>query len=162
MGRPPVKSTKALIKAKLDAETSWENTAKGQKAQLNRSFLRMIDRIDPLELIATVGLTFTVYDLIQNSNELLTKFALTEPDPDFVIPIVGQIEQLLIVLIDNKSLTPEQQTIIDSLKKPNAFLFIKSFAISYFLIKNGASILNSASGITGAIAGFIGLGVVPA
>lgn len=159
MGRPPVKSTKAITKAKLDAELSFNNTKKAKAKALEDAGLRMIDRIDPLELGATLGLSFVVYDLIQNTNELLTKFSMTEPPPDFVIPIFGQLEQMLIVLIDNKTLTADQAKILQDLKKPDLFLFFKSFAIAYFLMKNGSNILNSTAGITGAIAGFLGLGV---
>jgi hypothetical protein len=161
MGRPPVKATVALTKARVETELKAEARYRKSALGLQDSLMKMIDRIDPIELIACLGLTFVVYDLIQNSNELLTKFSLTESPPAFVIPIAGQLEQMIIALIDNKSLTPEQQAQIDSLKRPDGILFLKSFAIAYFLIKNGASILNSAAGITGAIAGFLGLGVVP-
>lgn len=140
----------------LVSEARFRASSLGMKDAL----VRMIDKIDPLELISTVGLTFVVYDLIQSSEVLLAKFALTEPPPLFVIPWIGQIEQIFISLIDNKTPTPEQQTQLDKLKTVSPVLFLKSFAIAYFLIKNGASILNSAQGITGAIAGFLGLGVV--
>jgi hypothetical protein len=166
LGRPAVKSTKALTMARVEGELAakakWKNSKKGWETSLRDHIGLMIDKIDPLELVATLGLTMVVYDLIQNSNELLAKFALTEPPPAFVIPIIGQIEQILIAQIDNKQLTPEQQAQLDSLKTADPTLFLKSFAIAYFLMKNGSSILNSTQGITGAIAGFLGLGVIAA
>jgi hypothetical protein len=159
MGRPPVRSTKALVKAKLDAEATWKNTAKGRRQIVEDTLFRMVDRIDPIELIASVGLTFAVHQIIVESEEILIKARgtgtinwLTIWGPGAVTAIsnitVAQIKEWLGLA----SLTPEQLKELEYIKN-DPVPWLISFGIAYFLIHNGQQILSLPS----TVAGFFGM-----
>jgi hypothetical protein len=166
---PPIKSTirltKAKVKAELQAKASWKKTKSGWDSSLRDHLESMIDKIDPLELISAFGLTFLVYKVIKSSEVLLAKAAFTDLDlgASFKIQPFAWFDDLIIAALGTVTLTAEQeQALTDMQNTTDWLLFVESFGIAFFLLRNGASILNSAQGITGAIAGFFGIGVVAA
>jgi len=156
MGRPPVKSTRALVKAKLVAEAKFMNSNIGREVWLRAQVERLIDKIDPLELVATVSGAFVVYDLIKSMPELLAQARVTT---------IIAISPILAILIDNLigglALTQEQQAELDKIRnQPDFMLFVKSFVISYLMIKHSGQIINGVGNLTGFIAGMLGLKAV--
>jgi len=156
MPRPPVKSTKALTKAKLETEAKFKLSKKGIESAL----VDMINRVDPIELMAVTCGTFVVYDIVKSIPELSARAA------DFLFtPPIGVAWPILSVIIDrlfgDQDLTSEQ---IEELRRirdtPDFFLFIKSFFISYILIKHSGQIIAGVGNITGFISTFLGLKVV--
>jgi hypothetical protein len=69
MGKPPVKSTKALVKAKLSAEAKFYKSNEGREVWLRTQVERLIDKIDPIEAAAILSTTVVVHDLINKTNE---------------------------------------------------------------------------------------------
>jgi hypothetical protein len=155
LGRPPVKSTRALVKAKLEAEAKFKTSEKG----LSLALIEMMDRIDPLELLAVASGTFMVYDIIKSTPELLAQvkqFIFTPP-----VAVAWPLVSILVnKIFGSQELTLEQQQQLDQLKnEPDLMLFVKSFFISYVIVKHSGKIISGVGNITGFIAGFLGLKV---
>jgi len=143
------------VKAKLDAEARFDKSALGREQWLREQAEKLIDKIDPLELTATVAGAFVIYDLIMATPEFLAeakKIAIISVSPILAIIIdkfLGGIE-----------LTAEQKAEYQKLREtPDFILFIKSFAISYMMIKNGGQIISGVGSITKFVAGALGLEV---
>lgn len=156
MGRPPVKSTKALIKAELDAKAKFKLSPKG----IESSLIEMINRIDPIEALAVVSGTFVVYDIFKSTPELLAQaksFLFTPP-----VAVAWPIVSIIIERIwGNQELTEQQKADLLKIKNEvDPVLMVKSFFIAYILVKHSGQIIAGVGNITGFIAGFLGLKVV--
>jgi len=156
MGRPPVKSTRALVKAKLVAEAKFMNSNIGREVWLRSQVERLIDKIDPLELTATIAGAFVVYDLIKSMPELLAQARVTT-----IIAVSPILAVLIDKLLGGIAITSEQQAELDKIRnQPDFMLFVKSFVISYLMIKHSGQIINGVGNLTGFIAGMLGLKAV--
>ena len=156
MGKPPIKSTKALLKAELDTKAKFALSTKGIEAALIDS----INRIDPLELMAVASGSLVVYDIFKSTPELLAQaksFVFTPP-----IAVTIPIITLIIERIWGKqALTDVQKTEFEKIKNEfDLVLLVKSFFISYILVKHSGQIIAGVGNITGFIAGFLGLKAV--
>lgn len=78
-GKPPkrltdyakqVKLKKGLITAEFNAIEKFKNSPKGFMRSLKDHFGKAVDRVEPLELFAVVGMTFIVKSAIDKSEEL--------------------------------------------------------------------------------------------
>lgn len=153
MGPPPVKSTKRLIKAELETKAKFKLSPKGIEASL----IEMIDRIDPIEALAVISGTFVVYDIFKSTPELLAQaksFLFTPP--------VAVAWPILSIIIDriwgNQELTEAQKAEFARIRgEVDPVLMVKSFFISYILVKHSGQIIAGVGNITGFIAGFLGL-----
>jgi len=83
MGPPPVKSTKKLIKAELETRAKFKLSLKG----IQSSLLDMVNRIDPVELLAVVSGTFIVYDIIKGTPEMMAQAKVFTTYPCFSVLI---------------------------------------------------------------------------
>ena len=70
MGKPPLKSTKALIKAELVAKAKFQASTLGIQTALIDSLQDMIAKIDPLELAGITATAIVVKNFIQGTEEL--------------------------------------------------------------------------------------------
>jgi len=160
LGRPPVKSTKALAGAKLAGEAKFYKSKQGREAWTRAQVERMIDKIDPLELLAVGASTFIVYDIIKSTPEMLAQaksFVLTPPFAS-AIPFIALIYDRI---WGDATLTDEQKAQFKAIQDEADFpLFVKSFAIAYILVKHSGQIISGVGNVTGMIAGFLGLKVV--
>lgn len=154
MGPPPVKSTKKLIKAELEARAKFKLSQKG----IESAIVDMINRIDPIEFLAVASGTLVVYDIIISTPEFLAsvqKFAwkaLFEP--------FGW-EKILWDLLTGQqtvTLTPEQVARFEEARKNvDPSVVIQSFFISYIMVKHSGQIIAGVGNVTGFIGGFLGL-----
>lgn len=156
MGPPPVKSTKKLIKAELEARAKFKLSPKGIEA----SIIDMINRIDPIEALAVISGTFVVYDIFKSTPELLAQaksFLFTPP-----VAVAWPIISLIIDRIwGNQELTEAQKADLAKIRKEvDPVLMVKSFFIAYILVKHSGQIIAGVGNITGFIAGFLGLKAV--
>lgn len=166
MGRPPVKATlaltKAKVKAELQAKASWKKTKQGYESSLRDHIGLMIDKINPLELLASIGLTIAIHKIIVDSQELLIKSHGTEGltlsqillSPGGTLgTIVSRItEQQIREWLGLNELTAEQLKAIEAVKNDPAPWLI-SFGIAYFLIHNGQQVAS----LPATVAGFFGM-----
>lgn len=149
------------IRTKAGLEASARHAK--SKLGLEAAVIRMIDRLDPLELLAVTATTFIVYDTIKNIPELtiaayktvFIEIAKYQP----LIYIANEIFKL--INGGELTLTPEQSKKLDEIKDtPDLILFVKSFAIAYILMKHSGQIISGVGNIAGVIGGFFGLKVV--
>ena len=150
MGRPPTKSTKALIKAKLTAEAKFYKSNIGREVWLRTQVERLIDKIDPLELAAAIGGTIIVYDIIKGTEELIVAVSYWKGFP-------GSIKWFE-TIINKTELDEESKKLIQSIKDtPDFNLYIKSFVISYMMVKHSGQIISGVGNVTSFISGMFGL-----
>ena len=150
MGRPPTKSTKALIKAKLTAEAKFYKSNIGREVWLRTQVERVIDKIDPLELAAAIGGTIIVYDIIKGTEELIVAVSYWKGFP-------GSIKWFE-TIINKTELDEESKKLIQSIKDtPDFNLYIKSFVISYMMVKHSGQIISGVGNVTSFISGMFGL-----
>jgi hypothetical protein len=153
--RIPKKSTKILAKAraegevlgKLQAEEHFKGTQKGWMKSIRDHIGKIIDRIDPLEVGATVGLTVIIHELIMKTPELYKQAigateafaALATWFPRTVIPAVGQIFNITMDATTqeaNKQAMEYQKLLTQS----EMWIWLVSFALAYILVKHGGQI----------------------
>jgi len=123
----------------------------------------MIDRIDPLELLAVSATTFIVYDTIKNIPELTAAaYQTVFIDIARYQPLIYFANEIVKLLNGSDfTLTPDQTEKLREIKEtPDLILFVKSFAIAYILMKHSGQIINGVGNMAGAIGGFFGLTVV--
>jgi len=147
-------------KATLDAEARYRKSRLG----LESSLIRMIDRIDPLELLAVSATTFIVYDTIKNIPELTAAaYQTVFIDIAKYQPLIYFANEIVKLLNGSDfQLTPKQSEQLKTIKEtPDLVLFVKSFAIAYILMKHSGQIISGVGNMAGAIGGFFGLTVVP-
>jgi len=156
MPRPPIKSTKALVKAKLVAEAKFMNSNVGREVWLRSQVEKLIDKIDPLEITATIAGAFVVYDLIKSTPEMLAQARVTT-----LIAISPLLAIIVDKLLGGLAITSEQQAELDKIRNtPDFMLFVKSFVISYLMIKHSGQIISGVGNLTGFIAGMLGMKAV--
>jgi len=156
MGRPPVKSTRALVKAKLVAEAKFMNSNIGREVWLRQQVEKLIDKIDPLELVSTVMGAFVVYDLIKSTPELVAQAKVTT-----LIAISPILAVIVDKLLGGLAISQEQSEELARIRDtPDFMLFVKSFVISYLMIKHSGQIINGVGNLTGFIAGMLGMKAV--
>jgi len=166
LGRPPVKSTKALVKAKLDAEARFDKTALGKEAWSREQIEKMLDKIDPIELMAVISGTVIIYDLIKSLPELS---ALAVEYSAWGRALLAISAMPLITFIINKinpgaiesdlriELTEEQKAQFAEMRKEfDPVVLVKSFAISYIMVKHSGQIISGVGNITGFVASMLG------
>jgi hypothetical protein len=147
---------KNRTKAQLDTEARFRHSRLG----MENSVLKMIDRIDPLELLAVSASTFIVYDIIKSTPEMLAqaKSMLFTPPIAMTLPFVSL---LIDKLFRDQTLTDAQKAELQKIREePDLVLFIKSFAIAYIMVKHSGQIINGIGNITAFISGFLGLAVI--
>lgn len=154
MGKPPIKSTKALVKAELEAKAKFELSKKG----IELSLRKMLDRVDPIEMMAVISGTIVVYDIIKSTPEFLAGLAqlswkaLFEPFGWEKIIWDWLTNQTTVTFTDDqKKAFEEAKTEFD------VSLLMKSFFISYILVKHSGQIIAGVGNVSGFIAGFLGL-----
>jgi len=153
MGKPPIKSTKALVKAKLTAEAKFYKSNEGREVWLRSQVERLIDKIDPLELMATVCGTFIIYDLIVSTPELMAEWRAR-----VIIAASPALAFIIDKFLGGIQMTAEQKAQYEKIKNtPDFELYIKCFAISYVMIKHSGQIVNGVGNLTKFVAGMIGL-----
>ena len=163
MGRPPTKSTKALIKAKFTAEAKFWKSKVGREVWLRTQVDKLIDKIDPLEAVSVIATTFVVYDLIKSSDELLVAarnntikglwafLDLTTSD------IFNPLYEWIFTSMETK-LTAEQEAQLKKIREsPDFIVFIKSFALAYILIKHSGQIIAGVGDLFKFIASALGI-----
>lgn len=143
--------------ARFKAEAKFKLSPKG----LNLALVNMIERIDPLELLAVVAGTFMVYDIIKATPEMLAQAQLTFTDTAKNL-FLGVFAPLYDAIFSPQTtLTPEQQAKFKEIRDtPDIVLFMKCFAISYIMIKHSGQIISGVGNMTGWIASFLGLKAV--
>jgi len=146
----------ALTKAKLVADAKSYKSIAGREVWLRGQIEKLIDKIDPLELIAVVAGTFIVYDLIKNTQELLvaanSRLSWAGYSPIFT---------MVIDLFGGFTITAEQKAEIERIRNtPDVGLFIQSFAISYMMIRHSGQIISGVGNLTSFVGGALGLKVV--
>lgn len=65
-----VKLEQGLVVARLKGEDQWKKTKKGMYRELLNHFGKAVDRIDPMETVATIGLTILIKQLIDTSEDI--------------------------------------------------------------------------------------------
>jgi len=170
MGRPPVKSTRALVKAKLVAEAKFMNSNIGKEVWTRQQIERLIEKIDPLELIAVIGGTVVIYDLIKSIPELMALAVEYTAWSRAMLVISAMplfswiIEKINPGALENDlkiELTAEQKAQFEAVKKEfDPVILVKSFVISYLMIKHSGQIINGVGNMTGFVASMLGAKVV--
>jgi len=156
MGRPPVKRERAMIKAKLTAEAKFDKSPIGREVWLREQAEKLIDKIDPIELLAAIGGMFIVYDLIKNTQEMLvvasSRLGWAGYSPIFTI---------IIDMFGGFDLTAEQKAEIEKIRTSTDIgLYIQSFVISYAMIRHSGQIISGVGNMTSFVAGFLGMKAV--
>lgn len=157
MGPPPIKSTKKLVKAETETRLKAEAKFALSPQGIEYAIIDMINRVDPIELMATISGTFVVYDVIKSTPEFLAQaksFLFTPP-----LAIAWPILTIIIERIwGNQELTEEQKAEFLKLKKEfDSVLLLKSFFIAYIMIKHSGQIISGLGNVSSFIAGFLGL-----
>lgn len=156
MGRPPVKTERAMIKARLVAEAKFNRSPIGREEWTRHQIEKMLDKVDPIELLAVIGGTFIVYDLIKHTQELLvvasSRLGWAGYSPIFTI---------IVDLFGGTKLTDEQKSELERIKNSTDIgLYVQSFAISYMMVRHSGEIISGVGNLTGFVAGALGLKVV--
>jgi len=156
MGPIPIKRTEKLVKADLKARAKFELSPLGMQTTLKNVAINAISRIDPLEVIGLMGLTYTVFNLIQGTQELFDAFygglsaigeaPLSNP---FLSFFTGVFQTLL-----QDWMKPEDIKAIQHDK--DWLLWIESFGIAYLLLKTASG----GEDLVSKVAGLMGMRVV--
>jgi len=160
MGRPPVKSEMAMTRARLVAQAKFLRTPIGREVWLRSQVEKLIDKIDPLELVEVFATTFIIYDLIKSTPPLLAK--AWEADialATWLTSRIGVIDlsPIIKILFGNGTLSDEQWRQLNEVRNtPDFSLLIKSFALAYMLVKHSGQIINGVGNITKFVAGALG------
>ena len=160
MGRPPIKSTKALtmarVQGELEATRRWKATQAGIASSARDHIGRMIDKIDPVELLGVVGTSLIIYDLLKSTPEFYTavKTDVAQAWADLFEPLGWEIEvwKLLTGSTTEIKLTPDQEAAFEKTKNEIDYvLMLKSFGLATILIRNGQAITNLATYVGSAL-----------
>jgi hypothetical protein len=162
MGKPPVKSLRALTKAKLLAEARFAKSNVGREVWLRERTAKLIDNIDPLELIASAGLGLTVYDLIKSSPSVMISIKTMVKENPWIAMIPSGILQSILYYIFTSTTTPiteeQKQEIIKIRDTADYLLLLKCFGIAYLVIHTNMA-GNDPKMALGVILSFFGLEV---
>jgi len=140
-------------RARLKAEAAFKKSPQG----LEKIILDMMDRIDPLELLAVFSGTFVVYDIVKSVPELLAgmkSFLFHSP-----ISLAFPLANIIISRIwgDQELTTAQKEEFKKIREELDPILFVKSFFMAYILVKHSGQIIAGVGNVTGFIAGFLGL-----
>jgi hypothetical protein len=143
----------ARVQGELEAKRRWKNTKAGWDSSLRDHIGLIIDRTDVVQLIAAIGLTIAIHQVIMNSEELLIKargnvggiFSFAS-GPLLVVNLIKDW------LGQSTPLSAEQVAALEELRK-DPVPWVVSFGIAYFFINNGKEITD----ITKSVAGFFGM-----
>ena len=158
MPRLPIKRARVITTVETRARMKAEAKFRASSPGIQDSLVRMLDRVDPIELIATIGLTLKVYEIIKSTPEFLAEAKMK-------IPML--VSPWLYLLYDRiwgaqKDLSASEAAELKRIREePDVLLFFESFAIAYLLIKHSGSIISGLGNISVFIAGFFGLKAVP-
>ena len=124
----------AAEKGKLKAYQDSQKK-KSYFVSLREHIGKMIDRVDPLESIAVLGTTLIIHDLIQGSEALISKISSPKNLAAWstVIPLTDE----------------ERKKLEVDFNQPDIVIWLESFALAFFLVRNGAQVLQSGQNLLG-------------
>jgi len=148
--RPPVKKTFKLAEAEALGRASGEMRAHKKKplAESLREHLgKMIDRVDPLEVVAVVGTTYVLHETILASTDVLNKItAKIAINPEWVIGVLNPLAGVMLSLMPK----PEFPKELENIKTPDSiFLWVVCFILAFIVVRHGAELLGKLSGSGG-------------
>lgn len=153
MPRPAVKKTFKLAKAKklgeLSAKIDHENKTFSNKkmlwVSLKNHLGKMLDRTDPLEMIAVIGATY----IIKNGIDWTQGFV--EGTGEFILGAVAQIGTWL-------GGTPEEELVKKITETPEGEVieWVVSFIVAFIIIRHAGALITAGGNILGVAKGLIG------
>jgi len=143
--KPPVVKTEKLATAqaygetigKAKAESDWKKTQKGFEESLRKHLGHWIDTINPLELTATLGMTFIVKNVIDVTPEI-TDNLLKYGWAGAVGLTFGWIFE---EYLKKKKKKPVEFPKVETLDQFEVFKWIISFSIAYIIVRHGGQIM---------------------
>lgn len=137
MGRPAKKrkyaEAKAARKGELQAERDFRRTKKPEES-LRDYFDKLMERIDPFETAAILGMTFAVHGIIKGSPELMEKVKVLQHPEFLLLGGFGVIAAQYLPLPEGALKKAAEQT-------PDWFIWLESFAVAYIIIRHGGQLL---------------------
>jgi len=160
MGRPPVKSTYRVEKAKTRAHIQAEYEMQKKKpinVSVKEHIGKLIDsiKIDPLEVAAVLGMTFIVKEVIDGSEELIIKARakgswlqknVGTAGTWFAAFTAGPL--LLYLTTPSDEDTPEIKALKEAFNSPTTEMmeWMAAFALSYIIVHNAGQLLGLLEG----------------
>lgn len=151
MGRPPVKSSKAVAaaqtKGRLEAETKfWDKQPLTKK--LKRLLWRKLEEIEPIKIAALLGTTYFVHETLLTLDSVVNRVSQVLKSPKAALTAAGWEYMLAPFSFAALPFLPLFGTMIGSetidIKKtqtPELILWLLSFIIAYMLIEHGGEVL---------------------
>jgi len=171
LGRPAAKRSyaeaKAAEKGRLQANTEHEAQTFSSKKKLMVSLKehvgKFIDRIEPLDLAATLALTPLIHGVIANTPAMLSKVSESYGAglplwERFLLwgPIGTPLSMLTEQVLPSKEDVKEMEK---GLASNDVYVWLISFALAYIIIKHGGQIAialgESVKGLTGILGFFL-------
>ena len=171
MPRPAKKKTRVLAKAQklgeLQAELEWEyKTLKNKKhlfVSIKNHIGKMIDKIEPMELIAVLGATYLIKTGIEWTEEILAGAA---EFANIVVKATQKyrfVDGAIQVILEPEGI-PELAEIRQALDSAPVEIveWLLSFMVAYMVVHNFAAIVNAGGSILSLAKTLIGSGKVAA
>jgi len=159
--RPPIKKTRVLAKAQREGELKAEAQHRAKTFSNKKQFHiwlverleNLVDKIDPLKLVATVAMTVFVKTGIEWTEDIVS----TALGKDSLIRTIASMLPILGII---EAITPEipPQITQEALDTPQVeFIeWLISFLVAYMLVEHAGEIIQAGGNLLGVAKGLIG------
>lgn len=137
LGRPAKKrcyaEAKATRKGQLQAELEFHKK-KPLEESAKEHIGKMIDRVEPFEVMAIIGTTIIVRGIISSTPALMEKVKILQHPEFLLMGGIGVLAAQYLPLPEGKLKEIVEET-------PDWFIWLESFAIAYIVVKHGGQLI---------------------
>jgi hypothetical protein len=120
----------------------------------------MLDKVDPIELVAIGGLTFIIHGVVIQTQDLLGKInligavspiggLLTTGNPFWAWFDVALIGSPIALIINKFIQDPKSETLVDGTNQNSPMSWLFAFVVAFLIIRMGADAVNNLGGVQG-------------
>lgn len=159
-----VKLEEGLTVARQKGTLRFKKSKKGLELSIREHIGKIIDKIDPMDIIAILGFTFIIKQIIiENFEDRIVELIYGKGILGLIAfagPTVYGIFQYIRPILEAKGLWPREEEMKKALDIPQIEIFewILSFALAYIIVKHGGALIGLLDkGLNSVVGMFLGV-----